>query len=149
MIAEVVRSRYDNVKRTIERLTERRVIVQPPLEDEPETDAMGRTRVTQVYRLGKLDSITVVAQLSPEFTAARAWADEVDGKMAAQKLAQEQHALLEHVWPGKTEARCTAAQVYSRALISIEQTGTVSQTYSDVPLGRRDVSKRLFVLKNQ
>lgn len=68
-IAEVVEKRHDNVKRTIDTLTERGVIVRPQIEDEPSTDAMGRSRVTQVYRVGKRDSFVVVAQLSPEFTA--------------------------------------------------------------------------------
>lgn len=72
-IAELVDSRHDSVKRTIERLVEAGVIVQPPLVDEPGTDAMGRPRLVRVYRFsgeqGKRDSIVVVAQLSPEFTA--------------------------------------------------------------------------------
>ena len=45
-IAELVEARHDNVKRTIERLAGRGVIVRPPLEDEPTTDALGRARVT-------------------------------------------------------------------------------------------------------
>lgn len=68
-IADLVEVRHDSVKRTIERLAERGLIVQPPLVDEPETDALGRTRVTKVYRVGKRDSYVIVAQLSPEFTA--------------------------------------------------------------------------------
>ena len=68
-IAELVESRHDSVKRTIERLAERGVIVRPPLVDEPESDAVGRRRVTQVYLVGKRDSYVIVAQLSPEFTA--------------------------------------------------------------------------------
>ncbi|MFS8375060.1 Rha family transcriptional regulator [Xanthomonas campestris] len=72
-IAELIDSRHDNVKQSIERLVQRGVIVQPPLGDEPSTDAMGRSRPTQVYVFagvqGKRDSIVVVAQLSPEFTA--------------------------------------------------------------------------------
>ena len=73
-IAELVGSRHDDVKRSIERLAKRGVIVQPPMADEHGLDAMGRPRTTQVYRFtgeqGKRDSIVVVAQLSPEFTAA-------------------------------------------------------------------------------
>lgn len=72
-IAELVDSRHDSVKRTIERLVEAAVIVQPPMVDEPGTDALGRPRPVQVFRFtgerGKRDSIVVVAQLSPEFTA--------------------------------------------------------------------------------
>lgn len=110
-IAELLEVRHDNVKRTVERLADRGIIVRPPLEDEPGTDAMGRTRSTQVYHLQKRDSYVVVAQLSPEFTArlvdrwqeleekastlpdftnpaeaARAWADQIErnDRQAAQ-----------------------------------------------------------------
>lgn len=69
-IAGLVRSRHDNVKRTIERLVVTGVISQPPMED-GERSANGV--VTKVYVFkgdrGKRDSIIVVAQLSPEFTA--------------------------------------------------------------------------------
>ncbi|WP_443191752.1 hypothetical protein [Pseudomonas indica] len=72
-IAELVGSRHDKVKQSIERLAARGVIVQPPLGDEPSVDSMGRPRITEVYvfsgEKGKRDSIVVVAQLSPELTA--------------------------------------------------------------------------------
>lgn len=72
-IAELVGSRHDKVKQSIERLAARGVIVQPPWGDEPSFDSMGRPRITEVYvfsgEKGKRDSIVVVAQLSPEFTA--------------------------------------------------------------------------------
>ncbi|MFM7009985.1 MAG: Rha family transcriptional regulator [Betaproteobacteria bacterium] len=68
-IAELVDSRHDSVKRTIERCAEKGAIVQPPMVDEPGTDAMGRPRVTHVYQLDKRSSLIVVAQLCPEFTA--------------------------------------------------------------------------------
>ena len=68
-IAELVEARHDNVKRTIDALVARGVIVRPQSEDEPSTDSMGRQRTTQVYHLEKRDSFVVVAQLSPEFTA--------------------------------------------------------------------------------
>lgn len=116
-IAELVQSRHDVVKKSIDRLIADRAIVQPPMADEENLDAMGRSRITQVYSFsgeqGKLDSITVVAQLSPKFTAAlvkrwyelesqmpqlpnfnnpaeaaRAWADEVEAKQLAQEQLQ-------------------------------------------------------------
>lgn len=73
-IADLVNVRHDSVKRTIERLIERGIIVQPPMVDEQDFDSIGRTRVTRVYvfsgEKGKRDSFVVVAQLSPEFTGA-------------------------------------------------------------------------------
>lgn len=68
-IAEVVGSRHDSVKRTIERLADDGIIVRSPLVDEQSTDAMGRSRVVQVYKVGERDSYVVVARISPEFTA--------------------------------------------------------------------------------
>ncbi|QHJ85262.1 MAG: hypothetical protein [Caudoviricetes sp.] len=77
-IADLVGKRHDNVKRLIETLsseTDKRdaVIVRPHCEDEQFKDAMGRFRTTQTYifsgEQGKRDSIIIVAQLSPEFTA--------------------------------------------------------------------------------
>lgn len=62
--------RHDNVKRTVDRLAESGVVVQPPMEDEQLSDAMGRPRVESVYLLEKRASYIVVARLSPEFTAA-------------------------------------------------------------------------------
>lgn len=73
-IADLVGSRHDKVKQSIERLVNNLVIIQPSVGDEQSVDAMGRSRMTQVYvfsgEQGKRDSIIVVAQLSPEFTGA-------------------------------------------------------------------------------
>lgn len=112
-IADLVEKRHDSVKRTIETLVGQGVIAQPQSVDVQETGGNNRTYTTQVYvftgEQGKRDSIIVVAQLSPEFTArlvdrwqelekqrglslpdftnpaaaARAWADEVEAKQAA------------------------------------------------------------------
>lgn len=68
-IADLVESRHDKVKQSIERLVARGVIVQPPMGDEHFFDAKSRPRAERVYRLEKRDSYVVVAQLSPEFTA--------------------------------------------------------------------------------
>lgn len=72
-IATLVQKRHDNVKRTIETLVRSAVIVQPQIEDVPTTDAVGRERSVEVFTFvgeqGKRDSIVIVAQLSPEFTA--------------------------------------------------------------------------------
>lgn len=48
---------------------QRGVIVQPPMADEQDIDAMGRTRTTSVYHVSKRVSYVVVAQLSLEFTS--------------------------------------------------------------------------------
>lgn len=67
-IAELVGSRHDSVKRTIERLVKTGVITFPPLVEKP---TAGRPSTMYLFEgdQGKRDSIVVVAQLSPEFTA--------------------------------------------------------------------------------
>ena len=69
-IAELVESRHDSVKRTIERLAERKVIGSPPMVEY--LDGLGRPATEYLFsgEKGKRDSLVVVAQLSPEFTGA-------------------------------------------------------------------------------
>jgi phage regulator Rha-like protein/phage antirepressor YoqD-like protein len=103
-IAELVQSRHDKVKQSIERLAERGAIAQPPMGDEQETDAMGRVRVTKVYRICKRDSYVIVAQLSPEFTARLVdrWqeleaAQQIDPRKALSDPAALRSLLLDNV----------------------------------------------------
>ncbi|MBG6243499.1 MAG: DNA-binding protein, partial [Candidatus Symbiopectobacterium sp. Dall1.0] len=67
-IAELVKSRHDSVKRTIIRLVESGVITSPPMVEKP---TAGRPTTVYIFEgeQGKRDSIIVVAQLCPEFTA--------------------------------------------------------------------------------
>ena len=64
-IADLVSSRHDSVKRTIERLVERKVIGSPPVVEYLD----GLRRKANEYMVCKRDSFIIVAQLSPEFTA--------------------------------------------------------------------------------
>lgn len=64
-IADLVESRHDKVKQSIERLYARRIIQLPPMGKVK--NHLGQT--VAVYLVGKRDSYIVVAQLSPEFTA--------------------------------------------------------------------------------
>lgn len=66
-IAELVEQRHDNVKRTMETLGEKGVISLPQIEEVSNTGPGPKT--IGVYRVGKRDSLIVVAQLCPEFTA--------------------------------------------------------------------------------
>lgn len=87
-ISELVQSRHDKVKQSTERLAEREVIGLPPM-GVVVKEANNRTYNVDVYvfsgEQGKLDSITVVAQLCPEFTAAlvKRWY-ELENQNAAQ-----------------------------------------------------------------
>lgn len=68
-IAELVGSRHDNVRVAIERLAARGVIESPAMQEIPTA-----TKPVAVYvfsgERGRRDSVVLVAQLSPEFTAA-------------------------------------------------------------------------------
>lgn len=73
-IAELVQSRHDDTKRSIERLVERGIIQLPPMAVSEKINGLGKKQPIKEYvfigEQGKRDSIIVVAQLSPEFTAA-------------------------------------------------------------------------------
>jgi phage regulator Rha-like protein len=68
-IADLVGSRHDNVKHSIERLVDKQVIQLPALQEVK--NHLGQHVVEYVFSgdKGKRDSIVVVAQLSPDFTA--------------------------------------------------------------------------------
>lgn len=68
-IAELVESRHDKVKQSIERLAKRGVITLPPVGEK--LSSGGRPGVEYIFKgeQGKRDSYVVVAQLCPEFTA--------------------------------------------------------------------------------
>lgn len=119
-ISELTGKRHDNVKRLIESFSQdiesRKALIARPHSEVMQKEVNGRIYEYEVYifagEQGKLDSITIVAQLCPEFTAAlvkrwyelenqslkpqlpdftnpveaaRAWADEVEAKLIAQK----------------------------------------------------------------
>ena len=64
-ISELVESRHDKVKQSIERLAARGVIQLPPMGEVK--NHLNQT--VSVFLVCKRDSYVVVAQLSPEFTA--------------------------------------------------------------------------------
>jgi phage antirepressor YoqD-like protein len=65
-VADLLETRHDSVKRTVERLSVNRVIPQTPLVDGIKS---ANGVVERVYFLDKRSSLIVVAQISPEFTA--------------------------------------------------------------------------------
>lgn len=77
-VAELVQKRHDNVKRTIEILSEktdkREAVIARPHSEVIQKEVNNRIYDVEVYvfsgEQGKLDSITIVAQLCPEFTSA-------------------------------------------------------------------------------
>lgn len=82
-ISELVESRHDNVKTTMERLGAKGVIQLPASQEVK--NHLGQT--VKVYSVGKRDSHVVVAQLCPEFTARLVdrW-QELEQKVASNLL---------------------------------------------------------------
>lgn len=66
-ISELVESRHDSVKRTIERLFDKGVVRFTPSVETSHEGAGARD--VEVYLINERDSYIIVAQLSPEFTA--------------------------------------------------------------------------------
>lgn len=126
-IAELVDSRHDKVKQSIERLTEKNVITFTPV---GEKSSGGRPGT--VYHVNKRDSFVVVAQLCPEFTArlvdrwqeleqekanggfalpnfmdpgvaARAWAEQFEANKALQIENREKDATISAMQPKVSE----------------------------------------------
>lgn len=68
-IADLVESRHDSVKRTIERLADKQVIQLPPMVNAEIINGLGKKQQSTEYQVCKRDSYVVVAQLCPVFTA--------------------------------------------------------------------------------
>lgn len=109
-IADLVGSRHDSVRRTIERLAESGVIALPPM---VEKSTAGRPSLEYVFSgdQGKRDSLVVVAQLSPEFTGdlVDRW-QELEAKVEKPK-PQEDKAL-----SSKVAAELAIMQCYTEML---------------------------------
>ncbi|RKU03372.1 Rha family transcriptional regulator [Burkholderia sp. Nafp2/4-1b] len=109
-IAALVEKRHDNVKRTIESLANQGVIACPQIEGVQETGGNHRTYITQQYvfagELGKRDSIVVVAQLSPEFTA----------RLVDRWRVLEQRIVQPTVTSAKIAAELAIVESYTRLL---------------------------------
>lgn len=114
-IAELVGSRHDAVKRTIERLAARGVIELPPL-----VGIKTATKPTTVFvfsgEQAKRDSLVVVAQLSPEFTA-----DIVDRWIYLEKQNRSLTKQLEY-WQRKEIVDFAEGSFHGRGLAKRKET---------------------------
>lgn len=119
-IAELVNSRPDNVKVSIERLAERGVIRLPAMQEIEEINNLGLTVKREYYcfegEQGKRDSIVVVAQLSPEFTAQLV--DEWQALEKAVKFLQIPELKPAHPEPAANHDILSLARVVAEATAS-------------------------------
>jgi phage regulator Rha-like protein/phage antirepressor YoqD-like protein len=123
-IAELVESEHHHVKTSIERLAKRGVIQLSPMRKVENKQSLSPNKFTNVYQFtgeqGKRDSIIVVAQLCPEFTARLVdrW-QELESQVAKpidpMKLLADPHALR------------NALLTYSEKVIELEQQVEVMQ----------------------
>jgi phage regulator Rha-like protein len=140
-IAELVKSRHDSVKRTIERLMEKAIIQLTPLVDVK--NSQGQTVAS--YLLAKRDSLVVVAQLSPEFTGALVdrW-QELENNKGLQLPQTYLQALEQLVNTEKERARLESI---NNALLHTLKTYTASELAKE--LGIRSASKLNIMLKDK
>ena len=122
-ISDLVGSRHDKVKQSIERLVERGVIDQPPM-GAGQKSANGV--VVQEYLVSKRDSFVVVAQLSPEFTAALVdrWQElesrqqisipDFSNPAAAARAWAEQFEIAQAIGIQRDQAVATKAEIGAR-----------------------------------
>lgn len=116
-IAEVVGSRHDNVKRAIERLVAKGIISKPPLEDGIKSaNGVGTKSYLFKGNKAKRDSLVVVAQLSPEFTA-----DIVDRWIFLEKQNRTLTKQLEY-WQTKELDDMAVGSIHGRGLAERKKT---------------------------
>lgn len=120
-IADLVGSRHDKVKQSIERLADRGTIQLPPM-------GVVRNHLGQsvsVFQVGKRDSFIVVAQLSPEFTAAL-----VDRWQELESSAGRVIATLPNFSDPVAAARAWADQVEQKNQLSVEVQAQATKIHS-------------------
>lgn len=155
-IAEMVGKRHDNVKRTIETLATRGVVRLPQIEVYEEINNLGFNVKYERYVFvdgdGKRDSIIVVAQLSPEFTARLVdrWR-ELEGKGRTPQTFSEALRLAADLEDEKQRLKSQLAVAAPKVEFVdryVEATG--SQTFRQVCklLKAKEPDFRLFLYEN-
>lgn len=132
-IADLVKARHDNVKRTIERLAAKGTIRFTPSE---ETSHEGPgSRLVEVLLVNKRDSFVVVAQLCPEFTAALVdrW-QYLEQLQSSHSMPQDYIQALEHLLTSKKAEQAAIEQrdhaVRTKAEIGNRREATAMATAS-------------------
>lgn len=149
-IADLVGSRHDTVKKSIERMVGRGVISKPPMADGIKA---ANGVATQVYifsgEQGRLDSIVVVAQLSPEFTAAlvKRWDELERGVAPAIQIPQSFSEALQLAADQAKQLELAAPKVHFYDTVAErDNLMTVTQVATKLGMSAQALNKRLTAL---
>jgi len=157
-IADLLGSRHDSVKRTIDRLAENKIISFTP---SVETSHEGAgARPVEIYAVNERDSYIVVAQLSPEFTAKLVdyWQSTKNQKPALPQTYKE--ALLALIAAEEEKEKLAIQRdqaIATKAEISDRKTATAMNTASqavkrankaEAELGRCKENATIIAVKN-
>ena len=149
-IADLVGSRHDTVKKSIERMIGRGVISKPPMADGIKA---ANGVATQVYifsgEKGRLDSIVVVAQLSPEFTAAlvKRWDELERGAAPAIQIPQSFAEALQLAADQAKQLEIAAPKVHFYDTVAErDNLMTVTQVATKLGMSAQALNKRLTAL---
>lgn len=142
-IAELVESRHDNVKTTIERLAARGAIASPAMQEKA---TAGRPVVE--YLVGKRDSYVIVAQLSPEFTARLVdrW-QELEARAAQPAVNLADPAFLRTALLQYTERVIQLEQTVAEQAPAVEFAHAVRNTADSISIG--DMARVLGIGQNR
>lgn len=142
-IAELVESRHDNVKTTIERLAARGAIASPAMQEKA---TAGRPVVE--YLVGKRDSYVIVAQLSPEFTARLVdrW-QELEARAAQPAVNLADPAFLRTALLQYTERVIQLEQTVAEQAPAVEFARAVRNTADSISIG--DMARVLGIGQNR
>jgi anti-repressor protein len=142
-IAELVESRHDNVKTTIERLAARGAIASPAMQEKA---TAGRPVVE--YLVGKRDSYVIVAQLSPEFTARLVdrW-QELEARAAQPAVNLADPAFLRTALLQYTERVIKLEQTVAEQAPAVEFARAVRNTADSISIG--DMARVLGIGQNR
>lgn len=145
-VADLVGSRHDDVKRSIGRLAGRGVIQLPPMAEVK--NHIGQA--VSVYQICKRDSFVVVAQLSPEFTAALVDRWQELEQQVAQPMTQAEliaasanHLVAIERRQAEHQAALVSVETRTSQLEQIRYLDSVPSGFESITTIRDRINKRL------
>lgn len=157
-IADLVGSRHDVVRKSIERLATNKpnkpaAIQLPPMTEVKQNQSLSPNSKTAVYvfsgEQGRLDSIVVVAQLSPEFTAAlvKRWDELERGVAPAIQIPQSFSEALQLAADQAKQLELAAPKVHFYDTVAErDNLMTVTQVATKLGISAQALNKRLTAL---